>query len=471
MDLFSGFPERPQRPAERVEPHVFTISQVTQMVREVLEETIGEIAVEGEVSNYRKQPSGHQYFTLKDENSQLQCVMFARPGMWRKTVILSDGMHVIARGRLTVYESRGQYQLNVQSVQAGGAGLLQARFEALKQKLSAEGLFDPSRKRPLPPFPVAVGIVTSPAAAALRDILNVLSRRAQWLRVVISPVRVQGEGAAQEIAKAVDELNRFEELGLHPVDVIIVTRGGGSIEDLWEFNEEIVARAIANSAIPVISAVGHEIDFTIADFAADLRAPTPSAAAELVAPDRAELQRRLEQTLGRLRRHVAVCLTEEKQRLSVARRSALLREPQRRWQEAVQRLDTNGDNLRRGAVQALNSRREKLRGLESVLKQHRPDQLLALRRHQLEAFSSRLDALTDRKLQHLKQKLASCASCLRLVSPQATLERGYTITSSARGVILHSAEEAAAAKALVTQFADGKVESGGARMLPESSEG
>ncbi len=178
-----------------------------------------------------------------------------------------------------------------------------------------------------------------------------------------------------------------------------------------------------------------------------------------------------EQTLGRLRRHVAVCLTEEKQRLSVARRSALLREPQRRWQEAVQRLDTNGDNLRRGAVQALNSRREKLRGFESVLKQHRPDQLLALRKHQLEALGSRMDALTDRKLQHLEQKLASCASCLRLVSPQATLERGYTITSSARGVILHSAEEAAAAEALVTRFADGKVESGGARVLPESSEG
>ncbi|RYD76231.1 MAG: exodeoxyribonuclease VII large subunit, partial [Verrucomicrobiaceae bacterium] len=227
FDLLAGAKEA------RPEPRVLTVSQLTKSVRAALEQSIGQVWVEGEVSNYRKQASGHQYFTLKDEGSQLSCVMFARPGMWRKEVPLADGMCVQARGNLTVYEARGQYQLNVQLVQAGGAGLLQAKFEALKRKLEAEGLFDPERKQSMPPFPTAIGIVTSPTGAALRDMLNILARRAPWMRLIISPVRVQGEGAAEEIAAAVEELNRFEDLGLRPVDIIVVARGGGSAEDLW----------------------------------------------------------------------------------------------------------------------------------------------------------------------------------------------------------------------------------------------
>src|SRR5207302_663496 len=238
-------------------------------------------------------PSGHQYFTLKDQRAQISCVI------WRDTLprklsgqTLVDGTQVQVYGTVSVYETRGQYQLNVQILQPRGVGLLQAKFEALKRKLEAEGLFAPERKRRLPKFPHRIGIVTSPSGAAVRDILNVLRRRAPWLQLLINPVRVQGTGAAQEIAVAVRELATPNE-AFHPVDLIVVTRGGGSIEDLWEFNEEIVARAIAAALVPIVSAVGHEIDFTIADFVADLRAPTPSAAAELIVPAATELDRRV----------------------------------------------------------------------------------------------------------------------------------------------------------------------------------
>ena len=268
---------------------------LTRSIRSFLETEIGLVWVEGEISNYRKQPSGHQYFTLKDAQCQLACVLFQRSAQIAQQPPLADGMQVQVRGMLTVYEARGQYQLNVNLVQAAGAGLLQAKFEALKKKLDAEGLFDAASKKTLPAFPAIIGIVTSPTGAAIRDVLNVLQRRAPWVRIVINPVRVQGEGAAAEIARAVEEFNNHHANGLPAVDVIVVCRGGGSIEDLWAFNEEVVARAIFASEIPVVSAVGHEIDFTIADFTADLRAPTPSAAAELVVPDAETLMRHLGQ--------------------------------------------------------------------------------------------------------------------------------------------------------------------------------
>jgi len=441
------------------DPHVFSVSEVTQVVRQVLEQAIGQVWVEGEVSNYRKQPSGHQYFTLKDAQSQLQCVMFARQNMWRRSVPLSDGMHVLARGTLTVYEARGQYQLNVQHVQAEGAGLLQAKFEALKRKLEAEGLFDPSRKRPLPAFPVSIGIVTSATGAALRDMLNILSRRAAWIHVIVSPVRVQGEGAAEEIAAAVEELNRFEEAGLRPVDVIIVARGGGSAEDLWEFNEEIVARAIAASAIPVISAVGHEIDFTIADFVADLRAPTPSAAAELVAPDRGELQRRLGQTLARVQRHLTARCEYLRNRLEMLKRGAIFREPRRRLQEAAQSLDLVTEALHRTAREKLAKRKERLQLLAAVIRQHRPEQRLAIQRQQVQAVELRLARAWKHQLSRHRDRLAAAIDLLRLVSPLATLERGYTITTKADGMLLQSAADVRKGEHIVTRFADGTAES------------
>src|SRR5438105_7212556 len=279
---------------------VLSVSELTRSIRSTLETKFRAVWVQGEISNYKLYPSGHQYFTLKDQRAQISCVI------WRDTMApprqpLVDGAQVQVYGTVTVFEARGQYQLSVQILQPRGVGLLQAKFEALKRKLEAEGLFAPERKRSLPKFPRRIGIVTSPSGAAIRDMLNVLCRRAPWLQILINPVRVQGTGAAQEIAVAIRDL-ATPNSNWQPLDLIVVTRGGGSIEDLWEFNEEIVARAIFNSAVPIVSAVGHEIDFTICDFVADLRAPTPSAAAELIAPDVSELQRRIQACMRALAR-------------------------------------------------------------------------------------------------------------------------------------------------------------------------
>src|SRR2546425_2795421 len=273
---------------------VLTVAELTRQIRGTLETKFRAVWVQGEISNYKLHPSGHQYFTLKDQRAQIACVI------WRDTLPrklsgqpLVDGAQVQVYGTVTVFEARGQYQLNVQILQPRGMGLLQAKFEALKRKLEAEGLFAAERKRSLPKFPRRIGIVTSPSGAAIRDMLNVLRRRAPWLQILINPVRVQGSGAAAEIAVAIRELATPNENWL-PVDLIVVGRGGGSIEDLWEFNEEIVARTIVDVGVPIVSAIGHEIDFTICDFVADLRAPTPSAAAELIVPDIVDLRRHID---------------------------------------------------------------------------------------------------------------------------------------------------------------------------------
>jgi len=279
---------------------VLTVSELTRSIRGTLETKFGAVWVQGEVSNYKLHPSGHQYFTLKDSRAQIACVIF-RNTMAPLRQPLADGAQVQVYGNVSVFEARGQYQLSVQMVQPLGFGVLQAKFEALKRKLEAEGLFDAARKRTLPKFPKRIGIVTSPTGAAIRDMLNVLRRRAPWLQILINPVRVQGSGAAQEIAVAIRELAKPNE-NFAPVDLIVLTRGGGSMEDLWEFNEEIVARTIADVTVPIVSAIGHEIDFTIADFVADLRAPTPSAAAELIVPDIVDLRRHMDtfaRALGR----------------------------------------------------------------------------------------------------------------------------------------------------------------------------
>lgn len=443
----------------RDEPRVLTVSELTRSVRSALEAQIGVVWVEGEISNYRKQPSGHQYFTLKDAQSQVACVWFARAGLRLKQTALADGMQVQVRGALTVYEARGQYQLNVQAVQAGGAGLLQAKFEALKRKLEAEGLFEAERKRPLPAFPATIGIVTSPTGAALRDVLNILARRAPWVRAVISPVRVQGDGAAEEIAAAIAELNRFEEFGLPPVDVILVGRGGGSVEDLWEFNEEVVARAIAASAIPVVSAVGHEIDFTIADFAADLRAPTPSAAAELLVPDTGTVLQQLARLGGQLQRAVAGLLVREKSRLDFLVRSALFREPGKRLSEAAQRTDLTAEALRRALQMRVDAGGQRVAALRAALRQHRPDQLVALRRLRFEGVRLQL---ADRLRLGLKERRAHferLSRVLNLLAPEAMLARGYSMTMTADGKIVSSVADVSPQMKIVTRLCDGSIRS------------
>jgi exodeoxyribonuclease VII large subunit len=448
-DLF-GTPEPP-----RDEPRVFSVSEITRTVRAVLEDEIGTVWVEGEVSNYRKQASGHQYFTLKDAQAQLACVWFARGGSRLKQVALADGMQVQVRGALTVYEARGQYQLNVQLVQAGGAGLLQAKFEALKRRLEAEGLFAAERKRELPGFPAVIGIVTSPTGAALRDMLHVLARRAPWLRVIVSPARVQGDGAAEEVAAGIVALNELSA----PPDVIVVARGGGSVEDLWAFNEEVVARAIVASAAPVVSAVGHEIDFTIADFAADLRAPTPSAAAELIAPDAAELTRELGQWAAQLRRQMAAALGAQRSRLDFLARSTFFREPEQRLAAAQQRTDLASEALRRTMREQIGACRQTVDGLLSTLRQHRPDQLLALRRQHFDALRAKFQARFDEARKEPTARFARLAEMLRLLAPNATLARGYSITIKPDGSTLRSVGEAQPGMQLVTRLADGEVQS------------
>src|SRR5882672_8738390 len=318
---------------------VLTVSELTRSIRGTLETKFGAVWVQGEVSNYKAHPNGHQYFTLKDQRAQISCVI------WRDTMAplrkpLADGAQVQVYGTVTVFEARGQYQLNVQILQPRGVGLLQAKFEALKRKLEAEGLFAPERKRPLPKFPRRIGIITSPTGAAIRDMLNVLRRRAPWLQILINPVRVQGTGAAQEIAVAIREL-AVPNVNWQPLDLIVVTRGGGSIEDLWEFNEEIVARVIFHSAVPIVSAVGHEIDFTICDFVADFRAPTPSAAAELIVPDIIDLHRRIDGCARGLARQLLNRARDAQQRLDHAR-------------EILQRcLAHKIDSYKRGLLHAL----------------------------------------------------------------------------------------------------------------------
>jgi len=443
----------------REEPRVLSVSELTRVVRAALEDQVGVVWVEGEVSNYRKQPSGHQYFTLKDAQSQLACVWFARGGLRTKQTALSDGMQVQVRGALTVYEARGQYQLNVQVVQAAGAGLLQAKFEALKRKLEAEGLFDPARKRPLPRFPATIALVTSPTGAAVRDMLNILARRAPWVRVVISPVRVQGQGAAQEIAAALAELNGLMERGVLAIDVIVVGRGGGSIEDLWEFNEEVVARAIVQSAVPVVSAVGHEIDFTIADFAADLRAATPSAAAELIVPDGEELRRYFAAVRNRLQRSTAGLLLQERNRLAYLSRIASPQGPARRLREWAQRIDTAGEMLQRRAQERYLAAEHRVAELRARLRQHLPDQRLALHRHQLTALVARILKCAPARMLALRQRFAQVAGLLKALSPEATLARGYSVTTSADGGILHSVADAPAGARIVTRLRDGTIHS------------
>lgn len=441
------------------EPKVLTVSELTRSVRSILEAEIGTVWVEGEIANYRKQSSGHQYFTLKDEKSQVPCVWFYRPARQLRQVSLTDGMQVQVRGEMTVYEARGQYQVNVSQVRPAGVGLLQAKFEALKRKLEAEGLFDSARKRPLPKFPKKIGIVTSPTGAAIRDMLNILNRRAPWVEVLINPVRVQGEGAAEEVATAVAEFNRFESLGLPQVDLIVVCRGGGSAEDLWEFNEEILARAIFQSAIPVVSAVGHEIDFSISDFVADLRAPTPSAAAELIVPDAAEFRRRFAQTGAYLERKLADVLDQWKSRLTLIARSVLFREPGRRLAELSQRVDLAHETLVRETRLGLSDRQQRVESLYAVIRQYRPDQVIRMKQQELAGVAIKLGNIALAGLADNRHRLQSAENVLRVLAPQATLERGYSISMTTSGEIIRSVVQVTPQMKIATKLADGIVDS------------
>jgi exodeoxyribonuclease VII large subunit len=410
---------------------VFTVAELTRQIRGTLETKFRAVWVQGEISNYKLHPSGHQYFTLKDQRAQIACVI------WRDTIApprqpLVDGAQVQVYATVTVFEARGQYQLNVQVIQPRGVGLLQAKFEALKRKLETEGLFAPEHKRQLPEFPQRIGIVTSPTGAAIRDMLNVLRRRAPWLQILINPVRVQGTGAAQEIAVAIRDLV-VPNQAFAPLDLIVVTRGGGSIEDLWEFNEEIVARAIFNSTVPIVSAVGHEIDFTICDFVADLRAPTPSAAAELIVPDVVDLQRRIDGC-----------------------RRALSRQLLSRARDAQQRLDHARETLQRCLAHKIDGYRRGLLHIARALQARSPARELMMRRNRFADLHRRLVACPGRLLETAMHRFQHIEGLLRVLGPDATLRRGYSITMNQRGEIVRTVAAARPKMKIRTRVSDGE---------------
>jgi exodeoxyribonuclease VII large subunit len=436
---------------------ILTVAELTRQIRGTLETKFGGVWVQGEISNYRLHPSGHQYFTLKDQRAQIACVIFRNAMAPLRTPLL-DGAQVQVYGNVSVFEARGQYQLSVQIVQTRGAGLLQAKFEALKRKLEAEGLFDAARKRALPTFPAHIGIITSPSGAAIRDMLNVLRRRAPGLRILINPVRVQGTGAAAEIATAIRELSEPNE-SWPALDLIVLTRGGGSIEDLWEFNEEIVARAIFNCAVPIVSAIGHEIDFTIADFVADLRAPTPSAAAELIVPDAADLHRRIDELTVCLDRCLRNFLSQCQTRLRFLSERTLARELIKRMRDAQQQLDLTRETLRRGVIQGLSDRRAALANFANALKPHRPERELMARRASFADLHRRFVALPSQLLGKAKERFVRMENVLRILGPEATLGRGYSITTDAAGNLVRSINAIRPKMKIRTRVSDGEFNS------------
>jgi len=435
----------------------WTVSRLNREVRDCLEGQIGAVWVEGEISNLRRQPSGHQYFGLKDEAAQVSCVLFRSAAAGAPA--LRDGLQVELFGEISVYEPRGQYQIVARRVQPRGAGELEAKLRALQEKLRVEGLFDQSRKKPLPPHPVRVGVVTSPAGAAIRDFIHVLRRRAPHITVFIAPVRVQGRGAAAEIAAAVTQLADPARSGFPAVDVIVVTRGGGSLEDLWEFNEENVARAIAASAVPVISAVGHEIDVTTSDLVADVRAPTPSAAAEILSADRAETLQRLRTLARRLHRDAATHLDRARAQRRVLLASGVFRLPLRRigdWRQVTDDLRERGSMVVRTRLALW---RETAQRARAVLAARSPAARLAALAERLTVLRARRDQAVTAALQERRQRQARQTHALELLGPRQTLARGFTITLDPQRRPLTSAGNAARQKEIVTVFADGEISS------------
>jgi len=436
---------------------VLTVTELTRAIRGTLETKFSTVWVQGEVSNYKLHPSGHQYFTLKDQRAQIACVIF-RNAMAPLRAPLGDGAQVQVYGNISVFEVRGQYQLSVRIVQTRGAGLLQAKFEALKRKLEAEGLFDPARKRALPKFPRRIGIVTSPTGAAIRDMLNVLCRRAPNVRIIINPVRVQGTGAAAEIATAIRELCAPNELW-PDVDLVVVARGGGSIEDLWEFNEEIVARAIFHASIPVVSAIGHEIDFTIADFVADMRAPTPSVAAELIVPDALELNRRLVELATWLDRCLRNFHSHQQTRLRFLSERTLARELMKRIRDAQQELDLVRESLHRDARRRVDDARANLVNAANAIKARNPQRELVALRNKLADLRRHFGTLVPQGLEKSRQRFQRTEGVLRALSPAATLRRGYSITTDSVGNVIRTVESIRAKMKIRTRVSDGEFES------------
>ncbi len=428
---------------------ILTPTQLNTLARDLLESAFPLVWVEAELGNVTRPASGHLYFTLKDARAQVKCAMFKPKSQWLKFVP-REGLRVLGRGRLTLYEARGDYQLVLDHLEEAGEGALRRAFEELKARLQAEGLFDEARKRPLPLYPRRLAVITSPSGAAVRDVLSVLARRFPLLEVDILPTQVQGATAAAQITSL---LERAGASGRY--DIVLVTRGGGSLEDLWAFNDERLARAIAASPVPVVSAVGHETDFSLSDFAADLRAPTPSVAAELLVPNRIDLGARLQGLQRRLSSLQLQSLRQSMQRadrailrLQAMRPQARLQLLQRRQLEARRRLES-------AWREQLERRRSSLRHAAAVLRATQPQRRLAMLRERLQSLGLRPQAAIARELQRDTLKLRALARSLEAVSPLATVARGYSILADAEGKLVRSVAQVQPGDPVSARLSDG----------------
>ena len=404
------------------ETTIFSVEELNRQIRQLIEGELGLVWIQGEISNFKAHTSGHFYFSLKDSKSQVSAVMF-RGYNSRLKFKPTDGLEVVVRGRVSVYEPRGSYQIVCEMMEPVGAGALQKAFEQLKEKLKNEGLFDAAKKRPLPALPRHVAIVTSPTGAAIRDMINVLSRRHRGLKITVIPTIVQGEAAAPKIIEALKQ--SYQLVASENVDAIIIGRGGGSIEDLWAFNDEKLARTIAQSPVPIISAVGHEIDFTIADFVADLRAPTPSAAAELVVKNAADLTQKIDS----LKRYL-ISGWEKNLRLDLQKLKSLsqrLVDPQRCLQDLTQRNDELWVRLQQAMQSYLHKKKLEIKLSTETLKS--PEQILMGKRNQLETARFKLNSFSQRLVDKKKFKLERLMSNLDGLSPLKVVERGYSVTT------------------------------------------
>ncbi len=431
---------------------IYSVSRLNSEVRRVLDASFPLLWIEGEISNLAKPSSGHIYFSLKDPYSQVRCAMF-RMKRQRLRFEPENGMQVLVRARPNLYEARGDFQLNIEHMEQGGEGLLRQAFEELKQRLDKEGLFDTYHKQPIPGFPHHIGVITSPSGAAIKDVISVLKRRYPAVPILIYPVQVQGESATKDITQALQLANSREES-----DLLILTRGGGSLEDLMAFNDEQVARAIFASKIPVISAVGHEIDFTISDFVADQRAPTPSAAAELATPDHRELTERF----AALQRQLSARIDHQKhsleQRIESIRQRLSLLHPGVRLAQREQRLDELELRIRRSLVTKLMHSRERVTNLQTRLQGESPVKRTGMLKQKSAQLQRRMEVSISNRYRLQQQRLAAAIGNLNTLNPLATLERGYSITCKLpEGEILDNSANIAAGERVETRLAKGRI--------------
>lgn len=433
--------------------NIFTVSRLNAEVRLLLENEMGIVWLVGEISNFSAPVSGHWYLTLKDSRAQVKCAMF-RGNNRRVTFKPANGNQVLVKARLSLYEPRGDYQLIIESMQPEGDGRLQQEFEELKMKLAAEGLFAQTNKQILPEHPKRVGVITSKTGAALYDILDVLKRRDPSLPVVVYPTMVQGEEAAIQIAQAIGRANSRNEC-----DVLIVGRGGGSLEDLWCFNNEILARTISASQIPIISAVGHEVDVTIADFVADVRAPTPSAAAELVSRDNSHKDQALVTRQHKLASAMRYYLAQQKQQAAQLLHRLERQHPSYQLQRQSQQLDELDVRLRRAMQRFIDTRQQAIERKHHRLQLNSPVRHLAQQKSRLDRVEQKLLDAMDRKLLTVRHQLAMAAEKLEAVSPLATLKRGYSITQTEQGKVITQTEDVKTGDRLVTRLANGEIRS------------